>query len=199
MFLKTCTGLTSLFIIILIVSFIYSFISPESYDKFVVHFDEKGGIADGAHNTNSLSPRSTLDYVADCQGNIYINKLTPGSRSYVIIPDLLRAVFILLVLIELIKFLNSVKGYSSFFVNNSVYFKRIGIYSIIVLVSDLIINSVVTDLWMKFPDGMISHHMHHQYNFPYYFLMCVIVCVSSVASQVFKEGEHLRIENELTV
>ena len=197
MFFKTCMVLISLFLIALIVLFIHSFISPKSYEKVLLKIDSRG-VNFVYDKTNPLPPGSYAEYKQLNDKNFYFNKLTPGTKIYILMRVLFFAGVILLVIKELINFLNSVKEYSSFFVNNYLYFKRIGFYSVILVVYGFLSDLGGTEVSMKFPDEMV-HSVQHYINIPYYFFMCTMVILSFVASMVFKEGERLRIENELTV
>lgn len=196
MFFKSCMVLISLGLIASIVLFIHSFISPESYDKVVLK-PVRGVVFDN-NKTNPLPPGSYAEYKQLGDKNFYFNKLTTGTKISILMHILIGAGFILLVLKEFINFLNSVKEYSSFFVNNSNYFKRIGIYFGIMLVWSFLINFFGIKLSMKFPDGVVDNVQHYYY-INYYISICVMIILSFVASMVFKEGERLRSENELTV
>ena len=197
MFFKTCMVLICLVLVAIIVVFIHTFISPESYDKVVLKFDERG-IGYNCNESNPLPLGSYNEYIKGSNKNFYFNKLTLGTKISIIMRVLFGAGFILLVLKELINFLNSIKKFSSFFVNNYIYFKRIGIYFIIMLVWSFIINIAGIKLSMKFPDGVVDN-VQHNYNIAYYFSMCAMIILTFVASLVFKEGERLRSENDLTV
>ncbi len=196
MFFKTCLVLISLVLIALIILFIHSFISPESYDKVVFKIDR--GIDINNNKTNPLPPGSYAEYKQSGDKNFYFNKLTLGTKLSMFIHIFLSVGFILLVLKELVNFLNSVKEYSSFFVNNYLYFKRIGIYSIFLFVYSFLSNLAGLKLSMRFADGVV-HYVQHIYNYTHYISLCAIIILSFIASRVFKEGERLRSENELTV
>jgi hypothetical protein len=195
-FFKTCMVLISLALIALIILFIHTFISPESYDKIVL--EAQHGIGYNYTNHNHVPPVSYAEYIQLKDKNFYFNKLTLGTKISILMHFLLGVGFILLVFKELNNFLTSVKEYSSFFVNNHLYFKRIGIYFSIMLLWNIINNLAGIKISMKFPDGYIDN-VHHYYNISYYIVMCAIIILVFIASLVFKEGERLRIENDLTV
>lgn len=148
--------------------------------------------------TNPLPPGSYAEYKQLNDKNFYFNKLTAGTKIYLLMRVLFSAGVILLVIKELINFLNSVKEYSSFFVNNYLYFKRIAFYSIVLFVYRFLSDLAGTDVSMRFPDGDAYYTMHY-FNIALYFAICALIILSFVASLVFKEGDRLRSENELTV
>ena len=196
MFFKTCMVLITLALVAIIILFIHTFISPESYDKVVLKAEKGVGFNYGI--TLTEPPGSMAEYTQGSNKNFYFNKITLGTKISILMQILLGFGLILLVLKELINFLSSVKEYSSFFVNNYIYFKRIGIYFSIMLVWHFIINLAGMKLSMKFPDGVVDN-VQHNYNIAYYFSMCAMIILTFVASLVFKEGERLRSENDLTV
>lgn len=81
MFFKTCMVLISLVLIALIVLFIHSFISPESYDKVLLKIDGRG-IYVNSKETNPLPPTSMAEYIKESNKNFYFNKLTVGTKNF---------------------------------------------------------------------------------------------------------------------
>jgi len=194
MFFKTVMVLAGFIMIALIPLFFHSLNSPTSYDKVIVKFD-RGDIRFTYVPNAPSPPGSYAEFKKGNNKNFYFSKLSLGSKVYILLRSLFDIGIILLVFNQLIFFLRSVKKYSSFFVNNYIYFKRIGNYFCILLAFNLIIKSYM-DLSMIFPDG-IAYETRLSFEFP--LSNCAVAILSFVASLVFKEGERLRSENDLTV
>lgn len=170
--------------------------SPESYNKVVLKIHR--GLEINYDPKTPLPPSSLVEYKEGNNKNVYYNKLIFSSKLRILFRNLVFAVLSLLILKEFLNFIKSVKKYSSFFFNNYINFYRIGIYHIIILIYYLYTGFKGWNMAMKFPDGY-AQVINREHNLSIYGIICALIILSFVASQVFKEGERLRTENELTV
>jgi hypothetical protein len=197
-FFKTLMGLTILISLFVIFIFIHSKYSPDTYNNLMIN----------NHNGRNLRYMVDAQTIPDTYAEwkesenqyIYYNLLTSKSKRSIILPTLLIALFTLLILKELVNFVNSIKNYSSFHNENSKYFKRMAKYFSIILIYKLIFFIPTSPLQMAFPDNpthLVLLPEGKSLNFLIFVPACLILCL--VISKVFKEGERLRIENELTI
>lgn len=191
---KFWIGIVCLIMALLLFVTVHSTVSPKYYDKVI--FDSRGGLV---YNPNAQVPlNSYAEYKEGKNPNIYFNKLTLTSKINYVVRGLIGSTLILLILLEFQNIIRSVKKYSSFFVNNSRYFKRIAFYLFIFLVYSIVTEFLGRSVFMKFPDGGVQHD-YRFYRIDNYITISLFIYMSLVASVIFSEGEQLRAENELTV
>ena len=106
----------------------------------------------------------------------------------------LFAIFIL-ILKELIKFIKSVKDYNSFYSNNSKYFTTIRNNFINLLALEIL--SAFIPIVIKLDDNHYQSFMTFEFEPFIYYIAGILL--SYIIAHVFKEGERLKIENELTI
>ncbi len=101
---------------------------------------------------------------------------------------------------NLIFFFNSVKDYSTFFINNSRHFKIIAILLAVIYLFSLASNIISEDVSMRFPDGVVRNiNSGFHFSLPELAIYTSLIILSFISSLVFKEGENLRVENQLTI
>jgi len=197
-FFKFLGALIIISILFLFFVLVHSEYSPETYNKVTLKIH--GGIEINYDPKTPLPPDSFAEHKEGNNKSIYFSKLTFSSKLRIIFRIFVFAGFFLLILNEFLNFIRSVKKYSTFFPKNYLHFKRIGIYLIFLLIYILYNGFKGWNIAMKFPDG------YYYYNYRVFNLSIgsiiiygALIILSFVVSQVFKEGERLRTENELTV
>ena len=197
-FFKTLLVLTFLISLSAITVFIHSKYSPNTYNNIVINTDSGRNLQ---YNLNaSTIPDTYVEWKESKNQYVYYNLLTPKSKRSIFIPVLLLTIFIILILKELINFINSIKSYSSFHRENSKYFNKMAKYFSLLLIYKLVYFFPRSPLQIVFPNNP-THYVKltegKSLDFLIFIPACIILCI--VISKVFKEGEHLRIENELTI
>lgn len=192
-FFKILMGLSVIGILFILVVFIHSEFSPQTYNKVIVNKENYNL----SYNINTPPAPATYDeYKKSNNENIYYNKLSSVSKVILIIRIIISLIFTFLIINQLLNFINSVKNYSTFYGNNSKYFQKMGKYFSILLLFQILFSQKTYTI--VFPDYAHTY-LFIEFNLtPYIFLGgSLILCL--IISQVFKEGEQLRIENDLTV
>ncbi|MBN2485626.1 MAG: DUF2975 domain-containing protein [Bacteroidales bacterium] len=192
--IKIAIVICCLMIAFLLFITIHSTISSRYYDKLILN--KQGAFEYSPHAQEPLISYS--EYKDGKNLNIYFNRITFASKARYMFFPLLKLFLVLLILLEFNKILLSIKTYSSFFVNNSKYCKRIGIYLMLILACTLISDIIGIKVSMNFPDGAIINTSHFFY-INNYLTTLLFLSMAFILSAIFKEGERLRIENELTV
>lgn len=197
-FFKTIMGLIILMSLFAIFIFIHFKYSPDTYNNLVIN-THSGRNLQYILNAPTI-PNTYIEWKESENQYVYYKLLSPSSKRSIFFSKLLIAVFSILILKELINFINSLKNYSSFHSENSKYFKRIGIYFGLILIYKLIFFIPTSPLQIVFPDNP-THYVHllegKSLGFLFSLPACLILCI--VISKVFKEAEYLRIESELTI
>jgi len=186
-----CAGLAfHLFVVV------HSTIAPQYYDKLVLN--QKGGFE---FSLNLSEPSdSNTGYNDGKNLNIPFSRITFTSKIFIFLRTLLEQSIVLLILFELLKISFSIKKYSSFFVNNSIYFKRIGVYLIIYLAYSFVSDIIGVHVSMNSSIGVYRQDIPcTNINANDYVTTLLCIIMAFIASAIFKEGERIRIDNELTV
>lgn len=193
LFFKTLNGLTLVAMLLVLFVFIHSEFYPEKYEKIVIK--NKGSVLN--YNQNNSTPPATYEaYKNNKLDVIYFVKLQKGDKIMLMIKLLFSLVITFLIIKQLINFILSVKNFSTFHGNNSKYFKNMGKYFGLLLIFHLLF--VTKSYTMIFPDMVYtSRHINLDLSTYFFLTACLILCF--IISEVFKEGEQLRIENDLTI
>jgi len=190
-FFKLLMGLIPILLTIIIFIFIHSSFSPTSYDKIIVNNGDTI-----AYNSKATS---STDYSNENNSKntkpIYFNSITTFSKLFLLFNALFLSTLIILILKELSNFIKSVKDYNSFHNNNSNYFTLIAKYFSYLLIFQIIKTFI--------PLSIVLSDNHIQ-SFSFFNLNPFInytagILLSYTIAHVFKEGERLKIENELTI
>jgi len=186
-----CAGLAfNLFVVV------HSTIAPQYYDKLVLN--QRGGL-EYTVNLSQPSDSNTI-YNNGKNLNIPFSRITFTSKIFIFLRILLEQSILLLILFELLKISFSIKKHSSFFVNNSIYFKRIGVYLIIYLAYNFISDISGVHVSMNSSAGVYRQAIPcTNININDYVTTLLFMTMAFIASTIFKEGERIRIDNELTV
>ena len=174
----------------------HSLFYPQVYNNFNVTVNN--GYKLSYSNNSSMVPSTYKEYNELKATNIYYSKLTLGSKLSLMIPLVLGFVFYFLVLKELLNFVKSINKYSSFFGNSYKCFRNIGLYLSAFLIYYAIIIIVGGKLTMTFPDGNIIR-VNYFLDLTFVIEILFFTILAFVISIVFKEGEHIRLENDLTI
>lgn len=191
--------LVTAFLGIVLVTFvlIHSEVHSESYNKVIVKIDR--GIELKYSSANSFPPDSYAEYVKTKNETIYFSKLNLGSKLSIWFLFVTGLALSILILKKLIRFMQSTKRYSSFFTGNSKVFRKISSYIGVFLGLNLILSFWSFNLTMVFPDGFLQKHGSHYINLSSTIAICSLWLLFLILSQVFKEGERMKQENELTI
>lgn len=197
-FFKSLMGLIILISLSAITIFIHSKYSPVTYNNLVINMNS-GRNLEYILDAPTI-PDTYVEWKESKNQYVYYNLLSSKSKRSIFLQFLIVAVFSLLIFKELINFINSIKSYSSFHRENSKYFKRMAKYFSFVLIYKIIFFFPTSPLQIVFQDNP-THYVQLSEGKSLTFLIfipaCLILCL--VISKVFKEGERLRIENELTI
>jgi hypothetical protein len=186
-----------LFVILVTVVLIHSEIDPASYNGVILKIDR--GLELSNSSAKSLPPVSYAEYIKTKNETIYFSKLNLGSKVTIWFFVVISLALCNLILKELIRFIQSTKRYSSFFTENSIAFKKMSTYMGAFLVLDIILNFWSFNIKMIFPDGIVQRHSSQYINLSSIILICSLWLLFLILSQVFKEGERVKQENELTI
>ena len=192
-FFKILSGIISLVLLGIIFIFIHSSFSPETYNNLTVN--EKKGSLEYEFDIPK-APKTYKEWKSTKNKKIYFIKLDNTSKILILFKFIIPISIILLILKELIIFVQSVKTYTLFHTNNSKVFKKIGTYLTLILIYNLLF--VVNRIVMVFPDHIFEKNTG-SIDFGSILIYFSGILLSLVISEVFKEGERLKIENELTI
>ncbi|WP_299524502.1 DUF2975 domain-containing protein [uncultured Lutibacter sp.] len=191
-FFEFLKGFTYLGGIILVTIIIYSFFSPTTFDGFY----KKEANTISYNNTNINSQKSNHEEFKINQKNIHLlNKLTPFSRSFLLVESIFYLTISILILRQLNNFVKSVKDYHSFHSKNSKYFTNIGKYISYLFIFEII--AAFVPIVIKTEEN--KYHSIFSFDISPFIYYIAIFLLSYTISQVFKEGERLKIESELTI
>lgn len=190
-FFKILTGITSLTLLGIIIIFIHSSFSPETYDKLTVNngrnlIYKSDTTPSAAINKESNDKEIKL---------IYFNKLIASSKLFLLFNITLTTTFFLLILRKLTNFIKSVKDYNSFHRKNSKYFTMIGKYFSYLLFLQILTTYI--PLTIKYSED--NYHSFLNFNLTPFIFYAAGILLCFTIGQVFKEGERLKIESELTI
>ncbi|GEM_PF-3466277 len=191
--------LVTAFLGVILVTFvlIHSEFHSASYNSVIVKIDR--GIELIHSSANSLPPDSYAEYIKTKNETIYFSKLNLRSKLSIWFFVVISLVLSMLILKELIRFMQSTKRYSSFFIENSMVFKKISSYIGAFLVLNIILSFWNFNIKMIFPDGFVQKYGNHYINLSSIITICSLWLLFLILSQVFKEGERVKQENELTI
>ena len=192
-FFKILSGIISLVLLGIIFIFIHSCFSPETYNNLTVN--EKKGSLEYEFDIPK-APKTYKEWKSTKNKKFYFIKLDNTSKILILFKFIIPISIILLILKELIIFVQSVKTYTLFHTNNSKVFKKIGTYLTLILIYNLLF--VVNRIVMVFPDHIFEKNTG-SIDFGSILIYFSGILLSLVISEVFKEGERLKIENELTI
>lgn len=194
---RNLTILFGILLIALLVVFVHSCISPNIYKHITLKYERNELSITNVDRT----PNDYNEYLSMDTKNVYYSKLTIKSKTQVTVFMLVPLFLMLLIMNEFSRFFKSVKNYSSFFINNARCFKWIGIYLIILVCWPFMSGIFFSKLSMVFPDGIKEIYIRSNLyiNIGHIIGDVLLILLSFVASIVFKEGERLRVENELTI
>lgn len=194
LFFKSIIIIIAIAIVSIVFIFVHSSFSPKSYNKLTV--DLKNGSILSYNSTTPSSPDTYEEWEKNEIKLIYFNKLTTSSKLFILFHLIFTSIFYILILKELMNFIKSVKDYTSFHLNNSNYFNRIGKYFSFLFVFQIV--STINSVSIKFSNNLHTETFAHFNLSPFiFYTACILLCFT--ISQVFKEGEQLKIENELTI
>jgi len=184
-------AITSIFLIGVVFIFIHSSFYPSTYNKIIIKNGETI-----AYNSNITPLSNHLNENESINSEpIYYNSVTTFSKIYLLFNAIFLSTLIILILKELTNFIKSVKDYNSFHNNNSNYFLLIAKYFSYLLVFQLIKTFV--------PITIVLSDNHVQsigfFNLTPFIFYSAGILLCFTIGQVFKEGERLKIENELTI
>ncbi|MDR2037961.1 MAG: DUF2975 domain-containing protein [Bacteroidales bacterium] len=188
------------FIITLLTAFIFIFIHssihPEFYDKVVVTGENYSMIS----YLSSIpdSPETYTEWKESGNKYYYLNRLSVKSKLLTLFRIMIPFLICLLLLKYLVKFFRSVKNLSTFFIKSSAYFTKIAYCFTVLLVFDLLNSILGSEISMIWLDGEYWTH-HYNITLGRFILDICLILIAFLTSFVFKEGEQLRTENELTI
>ena len=191
--------LVTSFLGVILVTFvlIHSEFHSASYNSIILKIDR--GIEFTHSSTNPLPPDSYAEYIKTKNESIYFSKLTLLSKLSIWLFVVISLVLIMLILKELIRFIHSTRKYSSFFIENSIVFKKISNYVAAYFALYVILSFWSLKMIMVFPDGLVKKYGTQYINLGSIILICSLWLLLLIFSQVFKEGERVKQENELTI
>ena len=186
-------GISSLIGLIILSIFIYSYLSPNVFDKFEGNKKNENTSITISENQSFKSNNEKLDFsdirVTD------IGKLTTTSKTTFVLLLIFNFVLFILILKELTNFIRSVRDYHSFHRNNSKYFTKIGKYFSYLLIFEIISNFI--PIIIKQDNKHFKSFINIDLGSMLFYTACILLALT--ISQVFKEGERLKIESELTI
>lgn len=180
--------------------FIHSAYSPDTYDKLLVKKVYVG--YDFSYRPQILEQAKTTEEYkkANLDGYYYYNKLRLNIKTKILAYYAFGLVMSILGFKYLSNFIRNAKNYSSFFITSSNFLRKLAYL--------LLVNSIVLFLFSIFGGRMemlLSDFYSHIESESYYFNIGLILrgiggfALCMFLSNVFKEGERLRRENELTI
>ncbi|WP_066628883.1 hypothetical protein [Labilibacter marinus] len=207
LFASKLLSFIKLIIIISIFLFSYLFIharySPQSVEKLLL---TKHTYIEFTGNITKI-PTTYEEYKnSDIEG-IFFNKLSGGSKFKIWMSGLISLTFVLLIINQLRGFVNISRKEGSFFYNTSQFFKKSSIYCSIYLCLSLVLlywRSSLSYIYYEknASNNIIANQIDLQgfyININSYINLLFVILFLMVASKVFKEGEKLKSENQLTV
>ncbi len=178
-------------------SLIHSGYSPAIYNKVLLN--DRGFEMDFNYSkSNPIPPESLSEYTETGDNAIYLNKLTFSTKLRIWLQFAFVLTAYVLIMWELVSFSSSIKTYSSFFVNCTKTFKRLEIYVGILFLISFIVSIANFNITMKFPDGVI-HKFNPDIELISSFRYLIFLFVLMILSSVFKEGERMKNEMDLTI
>lgn len=200
-FFKIMLVLASVLFLIHLFVFTHSLIYPDKYNKLLIKPNQIG--FDFNYRVNLEEYPNTFEEWEEQKKNLdgyfFYNKLTVNKKLFALLKHALSVAICFYILHYILAFCKSVKNYSTFFTNNSIYFKKMGYCFLIALAINFLLSILGNEIEMIFPENQVVASTIYVFNLgPVITLLgAYIICI--LASNVFKEGEKLRIENELTI
>jgi len=192
-FFTVLIGLTSLAALIILSFVIFSYFSPNVFNKLEINKKNENTSITISENLSSKSNYEKLDF-NDFRVS-YIGKLTTSSKIIMVLVIIFNFTLFILILKELTNFIRSVKDYHSFHRNNSKHFTEIGKYFTYLLIFEIIATFLPTVV--KIDNKHFKSFNNIDLGSILFYTACLLL--SFTISQVFKEGERLKIENDLTI
>jgi hypothetical protein len=192
-FFKFLIGLTITGILFFLFIFIHSEISPKRYEQVTLGKNNSGI----TYNANiPPAPKTYKEFKSYDSKDSYLIKLDTGNKIIYFAKAIFYWVMCLLILKQLLNFIYSIKNYATFHGNNSMYFKKMARYFGIMLIFSILFFKKGTI--MVFPD-MVYENRTTNFNLTSFISLFGYFIVAIVISRVFKEGERLKQENDLTI
>ena len=189
--LKIAIAVTVLAGLLIIVAFIHLQFNPDFYTDVLVNTEQ-------TQFTINIEPElvhheSLSEWERDGDQVYYLNRLTTRSTIYICVYMLIKMAIFLIIMLQLNRFINSVKSYTTFHSDNVVVFRRIGFCFLILFLLQV---TPFTILEMEFADGTATFS-----DIKWFFDLKYIIAFvfALILSEVFKEGHRLSLENELTI
>ncbi len=195
---KFFAGIVVLIMLSLLFILVHSSIKPEHYANFII--SQRGELT-------YLPVPDPMEIIKNPGENntpiIFFQYLDFSSRFMYILSNIFVLLIVLLILIELKRTISGIKKYTSFFVNTSRHFKRISF-----LLSGLLIFNLLYDIFggsfsMTFQESPNNYqcfeHIIHHFNINNYVTIIIFLTMAFIVTAIFKEGEKLKNENELTI
>ena len=192
--MKFTMGLMILFSVLYIFMAIHSYISPETYRGFLV----KDNLDLSFNRSDIEIPQTYEQWKEMGNGNVYFYYLKKSTQLKIFLYPIFYMIIIFIILKKLISFFKSVENFSSFYNTNSKIFYSIALLLSIKLVFSFLVNLFGMDFTMNFPDGS-SHTVHHTSITGQLFTDAILALLALAASEIFKAGERLQTENDLTI
>lgn len=193
LFFKTFRTIPIVGIILTLFVFVHIEFSPGSYEKVIIN---KNGNGWTYNKKNPKAPLTFEEYEKTKNSNIYLSKINRTDRIIFFLRSIFSFTILLLIVNQLVNFILSVKDFTSFHGKNSIYFRKICTYLGVILIFELLFS--IKSFTMIFPDRVYTSRFINIDISPFIFIIGGII-LSFVISEVFKEGEQLRIENDLTI
>jgi len=178
--------------ILLVLIFIHLQINPGFYQNVTLH-------PENDHINFKIEPhliqkQSFAEWNKSGDRVYYLNRLTLRTEIYLTFYHLIKQVIFLVILFQVQKFIRSIKNYSTFHSNNVKVFMNIGFCFLLLFIIQIFPSLTTFD--MKFADRPMNF-VAVTWNFQTKFLILFIF--SFILSEVFREGNKLKEENELTI
>ncbi len=181
----------------LVFVFIHSSIAPQKYEKVMV--SDKSFMIINKIDAEK-APQTQAEWETSTKKDFRLPYLLLTSKIQLFLRIFLNLIPALFIIFYLIKFLKSVRNYTTFFGANSLYFKKIGIWLTASFCVFLYYSYFGLTLKMQLPqDNYFVAHSYTNIDLGAMLQYGFFITLALIASFVFKEGESLRNENELTI
>ena len=202
-FIKVSRVLLFVFMLSLLFIAVHSNFYPEYYNKLIVNYSANDINFDFKSDYPDI-PKTQEEWEALDVKYYYWNLLGTSTKIRVISQFLVELGFAIVFISYLIQFLKSF-DYPTFFTRGIMYLKKIRYWIIGMIAVSCFFMLIGITFYICIPDNPLKYYpssyqyVIHCYSFTIPFKPIFFLVICWIIELVFKEGERLREENELTV
>lgn len=196
--LKVMIVFTVLLVISLIGQTIHSEFDPDFYNQVVIDTSKGSSLLVLNHSVPE-APLTFSEYTEIENKKIYLSRLTLSSKLIFLVRKAVGVMFILLTLNYLLRFVSSVRKLETFFEDNIVIFKKMGVLWLVATLLTVLNSMTLNSMTMEFPDNKLVYNANQYIDIGGILGCAGVALFSFIANEVFKEGAKLRSENLLTI